>query len=155
MRTIKKLGLLLFAGASLLSCSGTEVEPLDEPYVHIMINELTEITVNSNRRDVVPYYIYFSSKPIKENLEVSYSVVPGNGLQAGRDYELITTENPLVFPQGIFQRPVQIRWLDRKVDPSKDNSLRIVIEGNNLGISTGLPGPDHYQSELKITKVNN
>ena len=46
MRTIKKLGLLLFAGASLLSCSGTEVEPLDEPYVHIMINELTEITVN-------------------------------------------------------------------------------------------------------------
>ena len=155
MKSIKKLAFLFFAASLLLSCSKAETEPLDSPYVHIMVNELTEVVVNSNRRDVVPYYIYFSSKPVKENLEVSYSVVPGNGLQQGRDYELITTENPLVFPPGIYQRPVQKRWLDRKVDPSKDNSLKIIIESNNLGVSTGLPGPDQYQTELKITKVNN
>lgn len=151
----KSLTLLLCSLTFFLSCSKEEVEPLDEPFVHIMVNELTEIEVNSSRRDVVSYYIYFSSKPVEESLEVTYAVVPGDGLQEGRDYQVVTNENPLVFPRGIYERPVQIRWLENKVDPFKDNSVRIIIEGNNLGVSNGLPGPDHYQKELKITKVNN
>lgn len=154
MKQIRPIAIF-FLITLFLSCSKDEVEPLDQPFVHIMVDELSEISVNSSRRDVVPYYIFLSSKPLDQSLEVSYSVVPGDGLQEGRDYELLTTENPLVFPPGIYQRPIQIRWLDRKVDPSKNNSLKIVLEGNNLGISTGLPGPDKYQTELKITKVNN
>lgn len=154
MKAIKSLALLLLTTV-IISCSKQEVAPFDKPFVHIMVNDLTEISVNSSRRDVVSYYIYLSSRPLEENLEVTYSVVPGDGLQEGRDYEVITTENPLVFPPGIFHRPIQIRWLDQRVDPSKDNSLTIMIEGNNLGVSTGMPGPDQNQTELKIIKVNN
>jgi hypothetical protein len=154
MKTLKTLAFLLLI-TLFISCSKQEVVSLDKPFVHIMIDDLNEIAVNSSRRDVVSYYIYLSSRPLNRNLEVNYSVVPGDGLQEGRDYEVITMENPLVFPPGIFQRPIQIRWLDSKVDPSKDNSLTIIVEGNNQEISTGLPGPDQNQTELKITKVNN
>lgn len=150
-----KLLIVLPVCCLLLSCSKQEEELMEEPFIHIMFDGTNQVQVNSNRRDVVSYYIYFSTKPTTETLEVNYSVIPGEGLEEGRDYELITTENPLTFPSGIYQRPVQIRWLENSLDSSLDNSLRIVLEDNNLGVHTGLPGPDANQSELKITKVNN
>lgn len=155
MKAITNLGFLLFTMIILVSCHKDEVTPFDEPFVHIMRNEQSSTTINANRRDVVSYYIYFSSKPITEDLEVDYSVEPGDGLVEGRDYELLTTENPLVFPSGIYRRPIQIRWMENDLDPSKDNTLTITLEGNNLGVATGLPGPDNRQSEFIIRKVNN
>lgn len=139
----------------ILSCSKEEDILMEEAFVHIMVNETSEIQVNSNRRDVVSYYIYFSTAPTTQTLEVDYSVIAGEGLQEGRDYELITRENPMAFPAGIYQRPIQIRWLERRVDPAMDNTLTIQLEGNNLGVTTGFPGPDARQSALIITKVNN
>lgn len=136
-------------------CNKDEISPIDKPFVHIMKDELSSIKINSNRRDVVSYYVYFSSKEIKEDLTVDYSIEVGNGLKKGIDFKILTKENPLLFPNGIYKRPIQIRWLDHQVDPNKDNSIRIIIDGNNLGVSTGLPGPDNKQSELVITKVDN
>lgn len=153
--TFIKLLVLLPLWGLILSCSKEEDILMEEAFVHIMVDETSEVQVNSNRRDVVSYYIYFSTAPTSETLEVDYSVIVGDGLQEGRDFELITRENPLVFLSGIYQRPIQIRWLERRVDPSMDNTLTIQLEGNNLGVTTGLPGPDAKQSALIITKVNN
>lgn len=154
MKFIKRLVFVFFSAFLLISCQKDEFTPLDHPFVHIMRNDMDEVRVASNRRDVVAYYIYFSSKPVSEDLEVVYSIIPGSGLKEGRDYQVITTENPMIFPPGIYQRPIQIKWLDHKLDPTKDNTLQIVLESNNLGVFMGIPY-DGNQREFTIIKFNN
>lgn len=143
---------LLLLGAA---CNKDNIEDFDEAYVHVMLNESNTATINSNRRDVVPYYIYYSSPATTDNLEVTYRIEPGNGLQENRDYQIITNENPLLFPSGIYQRPIQIRWMERELDEALDNTLKIIIESTNKdNVAIGLPGPAHNQSEFIIQKVN-
>jgi hypothetical protein len=76
----------------------------------------------------------------------------GNGLQAGKDYDLITTNKTLNFPNGIFQRPVRIAWKDNPIDPAKNNTIIIRILSNSKNYTIGLPGPDKKQSQLVIIK---
>ncbi|MBB4118485.1 hypothetical protein GGR32_000759 [Mesonia hippocampi] len=139
----------------LFSCSKEQIEKFDDPFVHIMKGNQSRIEVNTQRRDVVSYYFYYSTKNNNKDLEVTYSVKTGNGLQQGRDFDLLTTENPLLFPSGIYKRPIQIQWLNRTVEDDEDNTLTITIEQTNLKeVNIGLPGPNHYQSEFIIEKKN-
>ncbi|WP_026810908.1 hypothetical protein [Arenibacter latericius] len=144
------LPLLIISG-----CSKDEIKVYDEPFVHINFNKQENVDIRSNRRDIVAYYVYLSSKPLKDDLYVDYSIINGDGLTEGVDYKVLTKENPLHFPTGIYQRPIQIQWLERTVDPTKDNTLTIQLDSNNLSISTGMPGPDKIQSKLIFTKTNN
>lgn len=146
--------LLLITLTSLISCSKDEVTPYDHPFVSISFNNADAIQVNSNRGDIVSYYVSLSSKPLNKDLEVSYTVNLGDGLQEGIDFQLITSENPLIFPKGIYRCPIQIRWLSQPVDTQKDNTLTLQLTNNNLNLTMGLPGPDARLSALKITKVN-
>lgn len=150
--------IVWFKGIALMvlffSCSKEQIEKFDEPFVHIMSDNQSNITVNSNRSDVVSYYIYYSTKRTIEGIKVTYSVNPGSGLKEGRDYRVITSENPLLFPSGINRRPVQIKWLRRKVNPTEDNTLSIKIEDTDKKVNIGLPGPNNRQSEFIIKKKN-
>ena len=140
---------------SLIGCNKDNVEDFQEAYVHIMQNEANTVIVNSNRKDIATYYIYYSTPTTKTDLLVNYNIEPGNGLKEGRDYQVITTENPLLFPAGIYQRPIQIRWLERELDETQDNTLSIIIEDvNNNDVAIGLPGPARNQSQFIIKKVN-
>lgn len=152
---MNKIVSVVFIASVLISCSKDAFPLFDEPFVHIMQNDLAAVEVSTSRRDVVQYYIYFSPANIHSELRVEYTITAGDGLQEGRDYEIITQENPLAFPPGITQRPIQIRWIDHAVDPDKDNTLRITLTGVNLDVNIGLPGPDNNQREFLITKVNN
>ncbi len=140
---------------SLIGCNKDNIEDFQDAYVHIMQNESNIITVNSNRKDIATYYIYYSTPGTNKDLMVNYRIEPGNGLKEGRDYQVITTENPLLFPAGIYQRPIQIRWLERELDETQDNTLSIIIEDvNNNDVAIGLPGPARNQSQFIIKKVN-
>lgn len=136
------------------SCGKDEMDPYDQAFIHIMKDNSSDITVSSNRRDIVAYTIYLSSTKITSTLEVTYSIVVGDGLIQGLDFNIITNGNTLMFPSGIYDMPIRIQWLDNNVDPAKDNTIRIILENNNLDIPMGLPGPDELQRELVITKVN-
>jgi hypothetical protein len=138
----------------LTSCGLTEQEDFDTPFVRISYQESDKITMTSNTRKTYAYYVYLSSKPLSQNLEVTYDIEIGNGLTQGVDYEILTTGTKLTFPTGIYTMPIWIQWLPNTVDTLKNNTLRIVLKSNNLGISNGFPGPDHVQSSLTITKVN-
>ncbi|MCM4166761.1 hypothetical protein KCTC52924_01612 [Arenibacter antarcticus] len=151
----KYLILLLLSFLIMSACGKDEISTYDEPFVHINFNKQENLNIRSNRKDVVSYYVYLSSKPLTEDLYVDYSLIKGDGLTEGVDYKILTTENPLHFPTGIYQRPIQIQWLERSVDPTMDNTLTIKLDSNNLSISTGLPGPSHNQSKLMFKKVNN
>ena len=138
------------------SCADQEVELFDEPFVRIATPTGTASTVVlSNVRNVNAYTVYLSSRALTDNLEVSYEIVVGDGLVSGVDYQVVTTENPLVFLPGIYTMPIRIRWLEHRVDPSKDNTVTIRLTGNSKGFALGFPGPDHVQSQLVIEKRNN
>ena len=85
---------------------------------------------------------------------LDYSIIIGDGLKEGVDFKILTTEYPLVFPIGIYRRPIQIQWLDNVLDPTKDNTLTIKLDTTNLNVNIGFPGPDANKSELKLQKIN-
>lgn len=145
---------LLVVIVTFSSCTKEETSVLDAPFVHINFNNLSTVEVNSNRKDIVSYYIYLSTKPLEKDMLLDYSIVVGDGLKEGRDFKIITTEYPLVFPIGIYRRPIQIQWLDNPVDPTKNNTIIIKLNSNNLNIPVGFPGRDANQSKFYITKVN-
>lgn len=137
-----------------LSCGLNEIEPYDTPFVHIMKNEASTTFVTSNSNFIATYSVYLSSSALSQNLEVTYEIKVGDGLLAGRDYELVTTGNKLIFMPGIYDMPIRIRWLPNRVDPAKDNTLKIILLSNNLGLTMGMPGPDQLQKQFIITKSN-
>ena len=152
---MKKILLqILVVITTLTSCNKEEITVFDEPFVHINFNDISIANINSNRKDIVSYYIYLSSKPLDKDMLLDYSIIIGDGLKEGVDFKILTTEYPLVFPIGIYRRPIQIQWLDNNLDASKDNTLKIKLDSNNLNINIGFPGPDANQSELILQKIN-
>lgn len=139
---------------TLTSCNKDEIEVYNKPFVHINFNNLSTANISSNRKDIVSYYIYLSSKPLEQDMLLDYSIIIGDGLKEGVDFKILTTEYPLVFPIGIYRRPIQIQWLDNVLDPTKDNTLTIKLDTTNLNVNIGFPGPDANKSELKLQKIN-
>ena len=144
----------VFSILALVSCHKDAFEPYDHPFIHIMKNGLSAVSISAQGMSVETYPVYLSSKALTENLTVDFEIIAGSGLVSGTDYEVVTTSNQLVFPPGIYEMPIRIRWLKNPVDESKDNTLKIVLVGNSMGFTLGLPGPDGKQKEFMITKVN-
>lgn len=141
---------LCFAAAS---CS--DDEPYDNPFIYIeATGGVSRVVVNSDVNNTNAYNVYVSSKAFSHNLEVSYEIVVGDGLQAGRDFEIVNPGNSLTFMPGIYDMPIRIRWKPNRVDPSKNNTLTIRLTGNNMGFTLGLPGPDMLKREVVIEKRN-
>ena len=152
---MKPIISFLLIGILLTSCHQDEIDVYDQPFVHINFNNVSSVNINSNRKDIVSYYIYLSTKPLAQDMLMDYSIIVGDGLKENVDFKIITQEYPLIFPSGIYRRPVQIQWLDHVVDPNLDNTLTIKLIANNLNIPIGFPGPDGRQNELVLQKINN
>lgn len=134
------------------SCNKDEFVPYDTPFVHINFENKSEIEVVSNRKDTVNYPVYLSTKLLFEPVDVQYEIKTGDGLQEGRDFVLLNKSSTLNFPQGIFERHVSIAWKNGTIDPAKDNKLTIRLISNSKNFNLGMPGPDHLQQQLVITK---
>lgn len=155
---ITKLIYLLLSSVMLslvaMSCTNKE-EPYDNPFVYITADGgASRIVVNSDVQNVNSYNVYLSSRALSKNLEVGYELIVGDGLQAGRDFELVNQGNVLTFPPGIYDMTVRIRWKSHPVDPTKNNTLTIRLISANMDITLGRPGPDALQRELVIEKKN-
>lgn len=118
-----------------------------------MENDASSVTVSDKANSVGTYNIYLSSPQFFDTVTVNYRVVPGNGLSAGKDYELIGAGTQVTFLPGIFDMPVRVRWMASPVDTTKNNSLVIELLNNNKGITMGLPGMDKRQTTFTITKI--
>lgn len=134
------------------SCNKEEFTPYDHPFVHIHHNNSDELRIQANRQEEATYMVYLSAKLQYESTTVTFEITHGNGLEAGVDFEVLTSGNSLVFAPGIFEMPIRIRWLRNTIDPLQDNTVVIRLTGNDRGFTTGLPGPDGLQSKLTITK---
>ena len=60
-------------------------------FIHIMTDKgVSKVIVKSDVNNINTYSVYLTSKPLTENLEVSYQVIVGDGLKSGVDFELVT-----------------------------------------------------------------
>lgn len=152
---MKKIIWLLLSVVLLAACDKDDAVTFTEPFLRVSTqNGASRVVVRTNVKNVNTYYIYLSSAPLASNLEVNYEVLVGDGLQAGVDFELVTTANQITFLPGIYEMPVRVRWLEHTVDPTKDNTLTIRLVSNSMNLTMGYPGPDANQRELVITKEN-
>ena len=122
------------------SCGRDEFKPYDTPFIRIMKKELNSVTVSEAGNLIDEYLICLSSAPLSTPLEVTYSIEVGDGLTAGVDYEFLTPGNKVVFPTGVYD--------------TKNNTMTItLVSTNNPDVVIGMPGPDHFQRQMVITKV--
>lgn len=137
-----------------VSCTDDE-EPYDHPFIYIEADGgASTVVVNSDVNNINSYNIYLSSRALTSNVEVDYEITVGDGLQAGRDFEIVTPGSSLTFLPGIYDMPIRIRWKPNRVDPAKNNTLTIRLTGNNKGFTMGVPGPDGLKRQLVIEKRN-
>lgn len=112
------------------------------------INELGEMEAE--------YYVHYIGPMAEQTNTVTFSVISGDGLKEGLDFQLITSSYTLSFLTGFTDLPIRIKWLPNTIDPNKDNSLTIVLESvDNPDAIVGLPGPDQKNRTLKIFKYKN
>lgn len=153
---MKQVFYLLTTLLLLTACEMDESIVFDQPFVRIATATGGSSTVVlSDVKNVNTYTVYLSSRAQTDDVTVNYEIIVGDGLTEGVDYKVLTTENPLVFPPGIWDAPIRIRWLRNTVDPTKDNTVTIRLTGCNKGFTLGYPGPDHNQSQVVIEKRNN
>lgn len=134
------------------SCSKEEFKPYDHPFVHIHHNNSDQVRIQANRQEEAAYHVYLSSQLQFENTTVTFEITHGDGLLPGRDFEILTQGNTLVFPAGVFEMPIRIRWLRNTLEPGKEHTLVIRLIDNDRGYTVGMPGPDQLQRSLTITK---
>lgn len=154
---MKTTNIIFAAGLFLLTACGLEEhEAYQTPFVHIMKDDASTAIVSAQANTPASrpdsYSVYLSTAPLKNNLVVDFDLIVGNGLQEGRDFVMVTQGRSLTFLPGIYDMPIRIRWIANPVDPTKDNTLTIVLVDTNKGFNLGLPGLDHLQSRFTITK---
>lgn len=159
--SILVLQLIIFS-----SCSKSEDILFDTPFISLEpINSSSAGPINSDQEFIAEYKIYLNSSPLANNLEVNYEIELGDGLVAGRDFELLTKSNTLIFYPGIYDMSIRIKWLrtcvrddndviiSDSLDDTKNTSLTIRLVSNTENLAMGYPGPDQLKKEIKIVKI--
>ncbi|MFA6702291.1 MAG: hypothetical protein WCR12_05200 [Dysgonamonadaceae bacterium] len=146
---------LSILSAAFSSCNLEEYEPYDLKFIHIMDKNASSTNVSSKANTISTYNVYLSvpASEMKETVNVQYDIIVGNGLKEGVDYKLLTEGKTLTFLSGIYDMPIRIQWISHPIDPTKDNTLKIVLVSNDKGYALGLPGPAQNQKEFTIIKI--
>lgn len=146
---------ILFTAILLNGCGIDEVI-FDQPFVYIESEDGTKETrLADNVSDEKTYYIYMSSGLLNRNVTVDYEIITGDGLTKGTDYEISSsTSSPITFIPGIYRMPIRIVWKKNRIDPTKDNTMRIVLTGCSENFTLGYPGPDQNNKQHLITRIS-
>ena len=139
---------------TLSSCTREKVI-FTEPFFFISDHGAANTTISAKAEVMREYKVVLSSETLTEDVTLDYSIKAGDGLVEGKDFEIVTTEKPIVFYPGIFHSYIRILWLNNAIDLSKDNSLTITLENNSKNFTLGYPGPDKLYGKHIITKINN
>lgn len=155
------LQLIIFS-----SCNKSEDILFDTSFISLeTINSSSAGPINTDQEFIGEYKIYLNSSPLTNNLEVNYEIELGDGLVAGRDFELLTKSNTLILYPGIYDMSIRIKWLrtcvrddndviiSDSLDDTKDTSLTIRLVSNTANLPMGYPGPDQLKKEIKIIKI--
>lgn len=154
MKTLKKI-LYLVTVFTLCACSENDPVIFDDAFVYLTdANNLSASSVDSDAKNVSTYYIVLVSPALGQDLQVTYDLIAGDGLEAGVDYRPVaSTASPVTIPAGVYRLPVRIEWFAHELDAGKDNTLQIVLRScDNPNVGIGRPGPARYGATYTITK---
>lgn len=125
-------------------------------YVAFDTSKSSTSTVDEMGEFIGSYYVHYCGILRSNDLEVKYSIIPGDGLKEGIDFEMENAGETLKFLPGVYDLPIRISWLPNAIDTAKDNTLIIRIEScNDHDVIIGYPGPDNKGCELVIRKYKN
>lgn len=153
----------LFGALAALLCilSSCSDRPKDLMFQDFFVSVADEMGSQSSRilstanNLVVSYYFSLVSEARKEPLTVNFDLVVGDGLEEGKDFSLQTQSRSVTFEPGVYRKPFRINYLKNPVDPSKDNTIRIIITSvSDPSLTIGYPGPSAKFSQHIITKYN-
>lgn len=140
----------LSALALLFSCS--QFELFTGRFLYFNAESSSSTSIDQEANVTCQYMVHYSGESPESKFTVSYSAIPGDGLQEGVDYELLTG-GTLTFLPGIFEMPVRIKWLSHPVDKSRNCRLVLkIVSCSDGGVNLGLPGPSASMQSLTITK---
>ncbi len=155
--TMNKIIRLLYLSALLAILAGCNKYVTFQDYYVAFDTDISSATaINELGEFQGAYYVHYCGVLLTETFEVQYSVILGDGLKEGLDYEIVNGSGKLSFLPGIYNIPIRINWLSHEIDDSKDNTIVIRLEGcSNGDIQIGCPGPDRKGAELNIRKYKN
>lgn len=154
---MRKIFAILAAASIFAGCDDNVNEVFSDYFVCIKDENEAETSViqDSSNGLVSTYYIYLVAPVLDEDVTVGFELVPGSGLQEGRDYEVRGSARSVTIARGIVKMPVRITWKARDVDPQEDNTVTIrLTDVSRKGINIGYPGPKSLFSTHVITKVH-
>ncbi|MCI1786416.1 MAG: hypothetical protein LKI59_09840 [Bacteroidales bacterium] len=156
---MKKILFLLavsISAAFMVSCSENDPVVFDDAFVYIADESGASSSVMDweSQNYLSTYYVYLVIPAQNTDITVNYDLIAGDGLKEGVDYKLISsTSSPLAFLAGIYKMPIRIEWLKHGLDPSKDNTMQIVLTScSNTSVRLGKPGPDSIGKIYTIIK---
>ncbi len=149
------------AAAAIFSLAGCSDRPSDFVFRDYFVSvssesgEAASTVLSTADNLVLQYPVRLVSQEREEDLEVTFEVVPGDGVKEGVDYSL-PAKRTLTFSNKEYQKFIRINFLRHQVDESKDNTLTIRLTAtSDPGVSIGYPGPSKKFSTHVITIVNN
>jgi len=142
--------------ASLLLWGCTDRLTFQAPFfVCFMPEESSSTIVNAGGTMEGSYKVHLSTVKPDETILVTWSIIPGNGMQEGVDYVYEGRDKTLQFFPGVYDRDIKIRWLKHEIDPAKDNTVTLRLETcSDPSILLGMPGPSAKNRQLIINKYS-
>ena len=158
MKRNKMFGAFIALLCALSSCSDRPDDLLFKDFfVYVMdeTNSASSRVLSTANNLVVTYSFYLVSETLKEPLTVNFDVIIGDGLSEGTDFIFQTESRSVTFEPGVYKKPFRILYKNHAVDPTKDNTIQLVITStSDPDIIIGYPGPKHKYDRHKIELYN-
>ena len=137
---------------SLSACQINGMTEFTDYYIAFAPSSESYTEVNEQGELAGQYPIHFCTAKRSETVSVTVEVLPGDGLEEGVDYRVVT-DPKVKFAPGVYDKTFIIEWLPHSLDSSKDNSLTLrLTDCSDASVVLGMPGPGKNNSEITIRK---
>lgn len=152
MKRIAKISLFTVIAMLAVSCNINDMKLFTDYYIAFDPGKSSTTYVNEAAEFAGQYQIHFCTAKRDETVSVTVEAIPGDGLQEGVDYRLVTA--PLVkFAPGVYDKTFIVEWLPHTLDPTKDNSLTLKLtDCSDANVVLGVPGPSSKDVSIRIVK---
>ena len=158
MKRNKRIGVCVALLCALSACSDRPDDLLFKDFFVYVVDETGSASsrvLSTANNLVVTYYFNLVSETMEEPLTVNFDVVIGGGLSEGTDFIFQTESRSVTFEPGVYKKPFRILYKNHVVDPTKDNTIQLVITStSDPDIIIGYPGPNHKYDRHQIEIYN-
>ncbi len=139
-------------GLSLSACQINGMIEFTSYYIAFAPSSESYTEVNEAGTLAGQYPIHFCTSKRSDAVTVRVEVIPGDGLQEGVDYRVVT-DPKVKFAPGVYDKIFIVEWLPHTLDSAKDNSLTLrLTDCSDPGVVLGMPGDEKKNISVRIYK---